>query len=91
MSIGAVETALAEGVTHFVEVGPHPIIIQMVKDILQNNDPHAENKYTFVTSMTRKEDDRLALLNSVGRLYTAGYDVNWENVDKFQGQGGGQL
>lgn len=82
----AVETAVAEEITHFMEIGPHPIQIQMVKDILSNNDPQTSSKYSFYTSLKKKVGDRVALLNSLGRLYSAGYEVDWEEVEKFQSQ-----
>ncbi|XP_037038625.1 malonyl CoA-acyl carrier protein transacylase-like isoform X2 [Bradysia coprophila] len=72
-----------EGVTHFLEVGPHPINIQMVKDILQNEYPELGTNFEFYSSLLRKGRDRTTLLNTLGRLYTAGCGVNWDNINKL--------
>lgn len=78
----AIKTVLQEDdVTHFLEVGPHPINIQMVKDILQNSFPERGTNFEFLSSLSRKESDRLTLFNTLGRLYTAGFNINWENVN----------
>ncbi|XP_037049400.1 malonyl CoA-acyl carrier protein transacylase-like [Bradysia coprophila] len=78
----AITTVLKEkNVTHFLEIGPHPINIQMVKDILSNNFPEMGTNFEFYSSLTRKESDRLTLFNTLGRLYTAGVNINWENVN----------
>lgn len=78
----AIKTVLKEkNVTHFLEIGPHPINIQMVKDILQNNFPEMGTNFEFYSSLTRKDSDRLTLFNTLGRLYTAGFNINWENVN----------
>lgn len=78
----AIKTVLKEGnVTHFLEIGPHPINIQMVKDVLQNNFSEWGTDFQFYSSLTRKEGDRLTLFNTLGRLYTAGFNINWENVN----------
>lgn len=78
----AIKTVLTdEGVTHFLEVGPHPINIQMVKDILQTNFPEMGTNFEFYSSLSRKGSDRGTLFNTLGRLYTAGFNINWENVN----------
>ncbi len=78
----AIKTVLDDGdVTHFLEVGPHPINIQMVKDILQNKFPEMGTDFEFYSSLSRKDSDRVTLFNTLGRLYTAGFDINWENVN----------
>ncbi len=78
----AIRTVLKdEGVTHFLEIGPHPINIQMVKDILHNSFPEMGIGFEFYTSLSKASGDKLALLNALGRLYTAGFNINWENVN----------
>lgn len=72
-----------EGVTHFLEIGPHPIAIQMVKDILENQYSELTAKFYFYSSLLRSERDRSTLLNTLGRLYTAGFNINWDNVNKL--------
>lgn len=80
----AVTTALeSEGVTHFLEVGPQPINIQMVKDILKNNFPERGTNFEFYSSLLRNESNKVTLLNTLGRLYTAGFNINWDNVNKL--------
>ncbi|OXA44460.1 Erythronolide synthase, modules 1 and 2 [Folsomia candida] len=81
--MGGIETALGEGITHFLEIGPHPIQLQMIRDSLDNNDPTwREKDYMFFTSLRRKLDDKVCLLDTLGRLYAIGHDVDWKEVEK---------
>lgn len=84
--MSAVETVLHKAnVTHFLEIGPHPILNQMVKDFLYNvSTKGPEKQYNFHASLLRNVDDRVTLLNSLGMLYTEGYDVNWKEVELFE-------
>ncbi|KAJ6641554.1 Non-reducing polyketide synthase 1 [Pseudolycoriella hygida] len=78
----AIKTVLKdEGVTHFLEVGSHPINIQMVKDIIDKKYPEMGTDFQFYSSLQRKSSDRLMLLNTLGKLYTAGFNIKWENVN----------
>ncbi|KAG4066841.1 hypothetical protein HA402_012908 [Bradysia odoriphaga] len=80
----AIATAIKnEGVTHFLEVGPHPINIPLVKAILQNGYPELGTNFDFYPSLIRKESYRSTLLNTLGKLYTAGCSVNWDNANKL--------
>lgn len=77
----AVKTLLNHDVTHFLEVGPHSINIQMVKDILANNSGGKKiDEFEFVTSLQRKGDDRVNLLNGLGKLFLAGFPVSFSNL-----------
>ncbi|HLZ60657.1 MAG TPA: type I polyketide synthase [Ktedonosporobacter sp.] len=65
---------LRRGHTTFLEVGPHPILSQYVKECLASKDLQG----TILPSLRRKEDDQVTLLGSLGALYTLGAPVRWE-------------
>ncbi|HEX6292106.1 MAG TPA: type I polyketide synthase [Herpetosiphonaceae bacterium] len=64
------------GYRTFVEISPHPILMQAVKGSL-----HAAGQAGIVLpSLRRQEDSRAALLDTLGALYSAGYPVDWERL-----------
>lgn len=80
----ALNTAQKEGITDFVEIGPHPILIQLAKDILYKSVGSLDG-YHFLPALKSKVDEGLCALNSLGRLYTAGYDGNWDQFAEVEG------
>ncbi|MBV2362911.1 type I polyketide synthase [Streptomonospora nanhaiensis] len=70
-------TALAEaGVTVFVEIGPHPVL---VRDIAATAE-RAGAAPVAVGSLRRGHAPATSLDASLGRLYAAGLDPDWEAV-----------
>ncbi|HEY1576146.1 MAG TPA: type I polyketide synthase [Terracidiphilus sp.] len=72
----AIETAKAMGAQIFLEVGPHPVLLDSIAESLQ---PNAEPG-TLVPSMRRDGDEPEAMLSALGKLYVAGSPVAWDKV-----------
>ena len=75
---------LADGYTHFVEIGPHPVLASSMKELIAEQQLDA----LVVPSLRRDEADDAVLLGSLGALYSHGQDVKW---DVLYGQDGGHV
>ena len=67
---------LAEGVTAFVEVGPHPVLVSIVQRATDTQD------VLWLGSLQRDCDDWRVLLASLGQLYVNGAQVDWRGFDR---------
>lgn len=65
---------LADGYTHFVELGPHPVLAGSMRELLAEQ----QQEGLVVPSLRRDEPDDAVLLGSLGALYSHGHEVNWE-------------
>jgi acyl transferase domain-containing protein/SAM-dependent methyltransferase len=72
----AMETLAAQGVTHFIEIGPHPVLLGMGAHCL----PGAE--LAWLPSLHRGRGDWRDLLESLQRLYVDGAAVDWTAFDR---------
>ncbi|WP_437759558.1 SDR family NAD(P)-dependent oxidoreductase [Sorangium sp. So ce1389] len=68
---GAVEHLAREGHALFVEVSPHPLVTRAVESILRS----AGRPGAIFPSLRRHEDDRAAMLDSLGALFAHGQTV----------------
>ncbi|MEC1501348.1 type I polyketide synthase [Bacillus sonorensis] len=57
----------------FLEISPHPVLAHSISETLKN----ANKKGTVLASLRRFEDDSLKLFETLGGLYTAGYQIDW--------------
>jgi acyl transferase domain-containing protein/SAM-dependent methyltransferase len=69
----------AQGITHFVEVGPHPVLLGMGAECL----PGAGREW--LPSLRRDREDGLDLLESLQHLYVGGAPVDWEGFHRGHG------
>lgn len=70
-------SALAElGIDAFIEIGPAPVLLGMGKRCLQ------ESTSDWLPSLRQNQDDWQILLDSLGKLYLQGADVNWTGFDE---------
>jgi acyl transferase domain-containing protein/acyl carrier protein len=67
----------AEGIDAFVEVSPHPVLVPA----LQEGVAELRVDAAALPSLRRGEDERAALLASLGALYARGADVAWEALE----------
>ena len=72
----AMEALAAEGVTHFIEIGPHPVLLGMGAHCLAGADP------AWLPSLRRDRSDWRDLLESLQRLYVDGAAVDWAAFDR---------
>ncbi len=63
-----------QGITHFVEVGPHPVLLGMGAECVSGD-------YEWLPSLRRDRPDWSDLLESLQRLYVDGADVSWAAFD----------
>jgi myxalamid-type polyketide synthase MxaD len=73
----AVERLVADGHTTFIEMSPHPILLQAIETCLRQLDRPG----VTVPSLRREEGERAVMLSSAGRLYVAGYEIDWRAVN----------
>jgi polyketide synthase 12 len=57
----------------FLEIGPHPVLGSAINAWLRQR----QKQGTVLPSLRRGEDERAALLRSLGALYTLGLPVDW--------------
>ena len=72
----AVSGLLDDGVSVFVEMGPHPILLHAVEQNAQSTGREA----TTIACGRREEGEQASALIALGQLWAAGYPVAWERV-----------
>ena len=65
-----------DGVDAFVEIGPHPVLLGAIEQVLR---PQG-GTITAVPSIKSDEPERVTLLASLGRLFVAGTPVDWARL-----------
>ena len=68
-----IRTILDSGITNFVEIGPHPVLVSPVLECMKEGGA----KGVALPSIRRAEDERAAMLRSLGALYTIGCTPHW--------------
>ncbi|MEU4096161.1 acyltransferase domain-containing protein [Streptomyces sp. NPDC026673] len=71
--VGAVRHQLDSAETVFIEVSPHPVLVNAIKETGRAS---GRDDTTAVGSLQRDEDERSALLTAAGRLHTAGVPLD---------------
>jgi len=77
----AIESAADSGCDHFLEVGPHPVLLSGVDRSLERR--HIAG--TLLPSLRRNQPARATMLASLGQLYCHGWDVAWDAVNRGAG------
>lgn len=73
----AVQQALNDGYTTFIEISPHPVLLTAVEQSIQA--AGIEGGLTLA-STRRDEDEQSGMLESLGALYAAGQPINWQLI-----------
>lgn len=70
----AARRMLEDGYTHFVELGPHPVLASSIIEIAggQNTD------IVVMAAQRRDDDDSRTLMNCVGALHCHGHPIAWD-------------
>nr|WP_298143398.1 beta-ketoacyl synthase N-terminal-like domain-containing protein [uncultured Pseudomonas sp.] len=66
----SITTLVKQGVTHLLEIGPSSMMINLAKQILDDQNHDA----TLIASIKPGETSRRSLLTATGQLFEAGYD-----------------
>ncbi len=64
------------GIDAFIELGPSPVLLGMGRRCLP------ESRASWSPSLRPGQDDWHVILDSLGKLYVQGVDVNWEGFDQ---------
>jgi acyl transferase domain-containing protein/ubiquinone/menaquinone biosynthesis C-methylase UbiE len=72
----SISTLAAQGVTHFLEIGPHPVLLGMGAECVVGA------ALEWLPSLRRNRADWSDLLESLQRLYVGGADVDWIGFDR---------
>jgi acyl transferase domain-containing protein len=70
----AMEAASSLGAETFVEIGPHPVLLGSISECTDGRPGIA------VSSLRKNQDERAALLSSLGALHVLGHPVAWKAV-----------
>ncbi|MFP4411179.1 SDR family NAD(P)-dependent oxidoreductase [Coleofasciculus sp.] len=60
----------------FLEISAHPVLASSISECLTQ----LGKKGTVLPSLRRKEPERVVMLGSLGKLYTLGYPVDWNQL-----------
>jgi myxalamid-type polyketide synthase MxaE and MxaD len=72
----ATQQLLSDGVTTFIELSPHPILLAAIEQGLQDR----QQAGLTLPSLRRDDDEQAVMLASLGALYAQGYDVSWSKL-----------
>lgn len=75
----ALRRLLDDGYTHFVELGPHPVLAASIFETA------GTEKALVLATQRRNDDDGRTLLNCVGALHCNGHEVAWDAVNPPRG------
>ncbi|MFI5507923.1 type I polyketide synthase [Mycobacterium sp. NPDC051804] len=70
----AMRRMLEDGYTHFVELGPHPVLAASILETA------GRQRVSLMASQRRDQDDGRTLLTCVGALYGHGREIAWNAV-----------
>lgn len=81
----ATQGLLASGHAIFIEINPHPILLNAVEQTAQAVDP--EHRLALVASTRRGEEEALSIRAAFGSVYAVGVEPAWDAVlDPYSGR-----
>lgn len=72
----SMQTLATHGITHFVEVGPHPVLLGIGAECIPGT------AVEWLPSLRRDRTDWCDLVESLQRLYVGGADIDWNGFDQ---------
>jgi acyl transferase domain-containing protein/NADPH:quinone reductase-like Zn-dependent oxidoreductase/acyl carrier protein len=72
----ALENAIAEGYTAFVEIGPHPVLASSIREVVKLQGTEAR---TFFC-LKRGQGEARTIRQLIGGLYASGVSLDWERL-----------
>lgn len=72
----AVNSLLADGVSTFVEIGPHPVLAASIRQCITA--AGIDNKANVLPSLRHQEDEAAAMTGTLGALFCLGEEVDWQ-------------
>ena len=77
----ALEQIIAKQCSLFLEIGPHPVLGNYIKDALQQHQIHGHS----IATLNRKKEDSISLQECIGHLYVSGYPISWSKINRPEG------
>ncbi|MDG4664429.1 type I polyketide synthase [Mycobacterium sp. 236(2023)] len=71
----ALRQMIDDGYTHFVELGPHPVLAASIFETA------GQERVSVTATQRREHDDARTLLGCVGELHCSGHDIAWDAVN----------
>lgn len=68
---------LEDGYTHFVELGPHTVLANSMREVMEEHDVHDG---VIVPSMRRDADDEVTFYSALAALHCGGRSIPWEGL-----------
>jgi acyl transferase domain-containing protein/acyl carrier protein len=72
----SVQRLIEDGYDSFLEISAHPVLLSGIQQGLH----HSGKEGDALASIRREEDERTAMLRSLGVLYSSGYAVEWSRI-----------
>ncbi|MDZ4403436.1 polyketide synthase [Prosthecobacter sp.] len=69
----AIESLIAAGHTHFLEISPHPVLSNSITECLTS----ADTSGLVLPSLRRQKPERATMLGSLAELHVHGHEVAW--------------
>lgn len=69
----ALELAIADGFTAFLEIGPHPVLSAAIREVLA----HRSREGRTYASLNRRDPEQSTILTTVAELSTSGATLDW--------------
>ena len=73
----AMQQLADRGVTHFIEMSPHPVLLAMASEVVPDG--------SFIASLRQGSDDATSVAEAIQQLYCAGVDFDWLAVHRDGG------
>lgn len=78
----AANATISDGLSVFVEIGPHPVLRTYLKDALEQ----AARPGRVLVTASRGEDDPEKILDTAGQAILSGVNVNWQTLFPWKGE-----
>lgn len=82
--VESIKTLAQEGCTIFVEIGPHPILLNTLKDTLERG-----KNFHFIPTLRKNNNDWKQMLHCLSGLYSANVQIDWKHF--FAAFGGSKV
>ncbi len=69
----AIFSLLEDGYNTFLEVGPHPVLANSIRDCIRSSDKDCRTIFT----LNRKMPELASLHRAIASVYTSGCEINW--------------
>lgn len=73
-----VESLLGNNHNVFIEMSPHPLLLRAIDEIFISWNQEGDSTCLTLPSGVRDQDDAATLLDSLGKVYAAGYPLHWD-------------